>query len=298
MELRHFRYFVAVAEELHFGRAAARLNMAQPPLSQQIRQLEEELGVTLLRRSRRRVELTDAGQAFLAGARTTLAEADQAAAAARRAATGEMGRLAIGFVGSGAYSVLPEMLGAFRRQFPDVELVLRQATTAQQVSSLRAGRLDVGLLHLPLGDDGLTCRTVLREPLVVALPDGHPLAVQDIVPFTSLAAAAFVMFPRHLGPGLYDRIIGACQQAGFIPRVVQEAANMETITALVAAGLGIALTPASVRHLRRPGVVYRSLSNSPMGEMALAWLPGNRRGVLERFVEVALAAGESLEGSA
>jgi DNA-binding transcriptional LysR family regulator len=290
MELRHLRYFVAVAEELHFGRAAQRLHMAQPPLSQQIKRLEEELGVELLHRTKRRVALTEAGEAFLREASLALSKVEEAAEAARRAGRGETGTLSVGFVGSAAYEVLPGVLKAFRGRYPDVEVRLEELTTAQQVRALGEGRIEVGFVRPPVGEEGLAARTVLREPLVAVLPGDHPLSEQGAVPLGALAEEPFVMSPRRLGPSFYDRIVDACREAGFSPRVVQEAVQMQTIIGIVAAGIGVALVPASERNLARKGVVYKSIRGKrPEVEMAVVWRPEEPSAVLRAFLD---AVGE------
>jgi DNA-binding transcriptional LysR family regulator len=294
MELRHLRYFVAVAEELHFGRAAERLHLAQPPLSRQIRQLEAELGVRLLERTKRRVQLTSAGQVFLREARDILAQVDHAADLARQAARGETGQLAVGFIGAASYSVLPVVLQAFRARFPQVALALQELTTAQQLAALREGRLQVGFVRPPVEDPRLAAETILREPLLVALPRAHRLAGRSAVALDALAREPFVLFPRPLGPGLYDQIMALCQRAGFAPRVTQEARQMQTITRLVGAGIGVSLVPSSVQNLRGFGVAYRPLADAtPDVEMALAWRRDDPSEVLQRFLEVAREAAAS-----
>lgn len=286
MELRHLRYFVTVAEELHFGRAAQRLQMAQPPLSQQIRQLEAELDVQLLYRTKRTVRLTDAGQVFLREARHLLLQADQAIAIAQRADRGEVGRLILGFVGSATDSILPVILKAFRQRFPHVQLILHEMTTAEQVEALHNNRIQLGFLRPPLNDEDLILETVLQESLMVALPEAHPLATQTQVSLVSLAEQPFVLSPRHLGAGFYDQIYRLCQQAGFTPQVAQEAIQMSTIVSLVAAELGVALVPASLQNWQRVGVVYRPLADStPQIELAISWRQTDTSPVLHQFIE-------------
>ncbi|MFZ5827780.1 MAG: LysR substrate-binding domain-containing protein [Bacillota bacterium] len=283
MELRHLRYFIAVAEELHFGRAAARLQMAQPPLSQQIRQLEGELGVALFHRSRRHVALTEAGAAFLDGARRTLAEVDRAARSARRAARGETGHLAIGFVGTATYEVLPALLRSLRDTYPEITLSLQEMTTAQQVTALTAGEIDLGLLRPPVHEPALSLKAVRREELVAVVPVGHRLArLQQPLDLKALAEEPFVLFPPAFGQGLYGQILDGCRQAGFTPRVVQEAVQMETLLSLVAGAVGVTLAPASVLALGRPGVVCLPLDRSPVLHLAAAWRTGEQRAVLQR----------------
>jgi DNA-binding transcriptional LysR family regulator len=292
MELRHLRYFVTVAEELHFGRAAARLHVSQPPLSMQIKALEEELGTRLLSRTQRKVELTAAGAVFLKEAREILQRVDQAAAAARRAARGEAGELAVGFVSIADYNVLPAALSAMRERSPGIALTLHEATTDVQLRELAGERLDVGFVLPPVNDPRLTLLPLLREPLVAALPQQHPLAAgRGKLPLARLRDAPFILFPRHMAPGLYDDIVSFCRQAGFSPRVDQEAIQMQTIVSLVSAGLGVALIPASLRNLGRAGVVYRALREpSPLTQIALAWRTGDERPTLARFLEAVRTA--------
>jgi DNA-binding transcriptional LysR family regulator len=294
VELRHLRYFVAVAEELHFGRAAARLHLAQPPLSRQIRQLEGELGVPLFERDKRHVRLTDAGAVFLAEARAMLAGAEQAAQAARRAARGEVGRLTVGFIGAASYSVLPGIVQAFRARYPDAELVLQELTTAEQLAALRAGTIRVGLVRPPVADAALAAETVLREPLVVALPAGHALATEPRVAVAALAGEPWVLFPRRLAADLYEQILALCARAGFRPRLAQEAVQMQTVVRLVGAGVGVSLVPRSVETLHSAGVAYRPLADAMAEvEMAVAWRRDDGSALLRQFLAVARAAVES-----
>lgn len=287
IELRHLRYFVAVAEELHFGRAAERLHMAQPPLSQQIRQLESELGFQLFHRSRRKVELTEAGQVFLAECQQVLHQLEVAIQTGRQASRGEAGQLTIGFVGSAAYNVLPEILRYFRAQVPDVTLELKELTTDQQLARLHESRLDLGFVRPPIEDPTCQVMTVLREPLVVALPAHHPLAYQAQVPLSALASEPFILFPRPLAPGLYDQMIALCQQAEFSPRVAQEAIQMQTIVSLVAAEIGVAIVPRSLQNLQRTGVIYKPLrEKTPQAEIALMWRHAIPTPAVQQFVRI------------
>ncbi len=294
MELRHLSYFIAVAEELHFGRAAARLHLAQPPLSRQIRQLEAELGVPLFERDKRHVRLTDAGAVLLGEARAVLAHAEQAAHAARRAARGEVGTLAVGFIGAASYSVLPGIVQAFRARFPGVELVLQEMTTAEQLQALRGGQIRAGLVRPPVADAALAAETVLREPLVVALPAVHPLAAQRRVAIAALAGEPWVLFPRRLAADLYDQILGLCERAGFRPRLAQEAMQMQTVARLVGAGIGVSLVPRSVQTLHSAGVAYRPLRDATAAvEMAVAWRRDDSSPLLRQFLAVARAAADA-----
>jgi DNA-binding transcriptional LysR family regulator len=295
MELRHLRYFIAVAEELHFGRAAERLQMSQPPLSQQIRQLEDELGFALLIRTKRSVQLTEAGQYFLSQSQALLAQLQRTIQTGRQIGRGEAGQLAIGFVSSAAYNVLPEILRSFRDRYPQVALVLQELTTHQQLQELRSGRIDVAFLRPPVEPEVFGWMTIFEEPLAIALPETHPLAARSSIPIDALKQEAFITFPRSLAPGLFDCIVSLCQQANFSPIVVQEATQMQTIVSLVAAEMGIALVPASLRNLQRVGVVYRDIevmtTGTATGEtrlvsIALAWRKQETSVLIRNFIDM------------
>ncbi len=289
MELRHLRYFVTVAEELHFGRAAGKLHISQPPLSMQIRALENELGVTLFNRTQRRVSLTQAGAALLGEARHILARVEQAVLMTKRAGRGEIGELAIGFISVADYNVLPVVLREFRRRFPLVKLTLRESTTDAQIRDLLAGRIDVGFMLPPINEASLQSVPILREPLIAALPAKHPLAGRPgKLGLEKLKDAPFILFPRPYAPGLYDDIVSCCKAAGFSPQVEQEAIQMQTIVSLVSAELGVALIPASLTNLQRTGVTYKLLKGgSPLTEVHLVWRRGDELPALRVFVEVA-----------
>ena len=287
MELRHLRYAVALADELHFARAAARLHIAQPPLSQQIKALETELGVRLFDRTSRRVGLTDAGAAFIAEARRTLASAEQAIEAARRAARAETGRLAIGYVSSASYELLPAVLRAFRRRAPDVLLVLEEMNSSEQSRGVLAGTLDLGFVRRPPPTDRRLAGTaVRREPIVVAVPRDHALAAARAIRLRELALEPFVIFPARPRPSWADVALDLCRGAGFEPRVVQEAVEMVSALSLVAAGIGIALVPGAVRAVRRPGVVFRPLTPAPWSEVMLIRRNEPPTALIARFLEV------------
>jgi DNA-binding transcriptional LysR family regulator len=289
VELRQLRYFVAVAEELHFRRAAERLHISQPPLSQQIRALEEELGFQLLVRTRRRVELTPAGAAFLRDARTLLAELDGAVATARRIDAGQTGRLRISFVGSALFSIVPGMVERFRRSRPLVAIELRERPTVDQLRGVRAGLVDVGLVRPPIEDDaGLRAQHVLRERMVAALPAGHPLATLSRVPLRRLAAEPLVLFPRDQAPGFHDLLIDALAGARSTPRVIQYAPEMLTIIGLVAAGTGVSLVPESVNRLALDGVTYRPVSGAPQSELVAITREGEDSTLVRAFVGEAM----------
>jgi DNA-binding transcriptional LysR family regulator len=268
LELRQLRYFVAVAEELHFRRAAARLHVSQPPLSHQIKQLEQEMGCRLLARTRRRVELTAAGEAFLRDARVVLAELDGAVATARRIDSGQTGRLRINFVGSALLSIIPAAVQRFRAARPDLEIELHERPTADQVRAVKEGVVDVGLVRPPIGDSGqLRTELVMRERTVAALPVGHPLAAFQRIPLRRLAVEPLVLFPRAQAPGFHDLLMSSLAATGTHPQVVQYAPEMLTIVGLVAAGLGVTLVPASVTRLGLDGVAYRPIIGTPSSEL-------------------------------
>ena len=288
MELRHLRYFVAVAEELHFGRAAERLHIAQPPLSRQIRDLERELDAPLFERVPRGVELTPAGRAFLPEARLVLAQAERAQRTVRRAARGEIGRLRVGFVEAAADApTLPEVLGFFRMHLPDIGVSLFEMDTAEQAEALRAERIDLGVLDSPPADADrwLHVEPVYTDPMVAALPDGHRLAGRTRLTLGDLAAEPFVFFSRLSAPALHDALTARCRAAGFAPRVMQETAGWHTVASLVAAGVGAAFVPRAHARLRRPGVAYVPVRGLGVEvEMAAVWKRDDRSPVRDRFV--------------
>ncbi|MCO3862806.1 LysR family transcriptional regulator [Pseudomonas aeruginosa] len=264
MELRHLRYFIAVAEELHFGRAAERLGISQPPLSQQIQALEEEIGARLFERTNRRVELTDAGRLFLDESRQVLAQVDKAVLLARRAHLGELGELKIGFTSSAPFtSTIPSSIHAFRKAYPDVHLDLQEMSSREVLKALLEESLQVGVIRPLALPDAVHWVELFREPLVAVLRADHPLAAgsEDGLAIAALAEEPFVFFPRSYGTGLYDQVIALTRQAGFSPRIAQEASEAMTIIGLVSAGLGVSILPASFRRTRVDGVVYRTLSD-------------------------------------
>jgi DNA-binding transcriptional LysR family regulator len=291
VELRQLRYFVAVADELHFRRAAARLHISQPPLSQQIAALEAELGCRLLERTRRRVELTPAGEAFLRDARAMLAELDVAVSTARAIDAGQAGVLRVGFVGSALLSIVPAAVQRFRRARPDVEIELRERSTVEALRSLGTGVVDVGLVRPPIeADDTLRAEIVMRERTIAAIPAGHELAALRRIPLGRLAAAPLVLFPRRQAPGFHDLLIGRLAATGTSPHVVQYAPEMLTIIGLVAAGIGVSLVPASVAHLALDGVTYRPLSGAPDTELVAVTRAGDEGTLVRAFVAETRAA--------
>ncbi|MET8414649.1 LysR family transcriptional regulator [Streptomyces sp. NPDC005134] len=292
MELRHLSAFIAVAEELHFGRAAKRLQMAQPPLSQQIRQLEKELGVQLFERNTRSVRLTSAGESFLQPVRTVLDDLDTAVRAARAAGRGEYGRVTIGFAGASSHETLPLLTRAVRAAHPALELVMKGQTYADvALAGVADGSLDLGFVRLPVTRPGVQYRVIDEEELVCALPSDHPLARLERVPIEVLAQEPFVSFPANTGSTVRDATVRACEAAGFNPRVVQEAPDSCTILALVAAGVGVTLTVTSCQHIQQNGLVYRPLAGPPIRlQAALAWRTDNPSAALRAVLAVAESA--------
>jgi DNA-binding transcriptional LysR family regulator len=290
MELRHLRSFLTVAEERHFGRAAARLGIAQPPLSRQIQSLEAELGVALFDRSRRQIELTAAGAVLADHARRLLAAAAAAEEETRRAARGESGHLVIGYVSSVAYSGLTEILRAYRARHPGVEIALREGPPQLQIDALKARRIDVGFVRGPLEDATLRSVPVIDEALLLAMPSDHPLRRRRRIELARCADEPFIIFPRERGQWFYDRLIRMCRDAGFTPRIAQEAPGLD-IVSLVAVGLGIAIVPASWRSLRRSGIVFRPIEGDPRTELLLAWQRSEVRPVVQGFIDLVRRVG-------
>jgi DNA-binding transcriptional LysR family regulator len=290
MELRHLRYAVAVAEELHFGRAAARLHISQPPLSQQIRQLEDEIGTRLFRRTNRQVQLTEAGEAFVKEARAILAHSEFAARMARRASKGEIGQLTVGTVtstDSGFFRIVVEILKVFASRYPDVRLILRSMNSEQQIRGLREGALDIGFLTLPVDDGELEIDWVRAEPLMLALPENHPLCKRKTIPLKMLGNERHVMYSRSMFPGYYDSIISACRKAGFSLNIVHEADAIYTMLALVAAGVGVSMIPASLQETARHGIEFRRITGAlPQIEMGAAYRRDGSSNVLHSFLGI------------
>src|SRR3954468_14170441 len=291
MELRHLRYFIAVAEEGHVTRAAERLGIQQPPLSQQIHALERELDVQLFRRKPRGVELTQAGATLLAEARAILERVEHAAAAARRTARGEAGRIGIGFTSSASFHpFVPRAIRTFREAQPLVALSLEEAGTAELGERLRPEKLDAAFVRSPIGQAaGIEVASVLEEEMVAAFPAGHPLstgAAAARLPLSALEGETFILYRRPLGPGLYDAIIAACQRAGYSPQIGQEAPRMLSTLSLVAAGLGVTLVPATMRRLGVEGLAYRRLDPGAglVAPLNLAYRRGESAAALRRFI--------------
>jgi DNA-binding transcriptional LysR family regulator len=291
IELRQLRHFVTVAEEMHFGRAAQRLHMTQPPLSQSIQALEALLGVQLFRRTSRSVALTPAGIALLPEAQRILQQTAALPDLMRRAASGASGRLSLAFVSTADYSVLPHFLREFREAYPQVEIDLREATTDVQLDELAQGRIDVGLLIPPLPDKArlqLDYLPVLSEPLILAVPKGlNAVRGKQTVALQAVAELPLIIFPRRIAPAFHDAILACYRDAGLTPHIGQEAIQMQTIIGLVSAGMGIALVPQSVSNLKRPGVDYKALADkTPLVETGMAWRRDNTSPVLNAFLEL------------
>ena len=303
--LKRLNAFVILAEELHFGRAAERLNLTQPPLTLAIKELELEMGAQLFERTKRSVRLSAAGAALLPEARALLAQAERLPAVAQAAAAGVAGELKLAFVSIVDYSFLPDLLREYARGFPGVRVQLREATTDVQLADLLQRRIDVGVLLGPIAEAlpraadiaQLAYQRLVVEDLAIALPEGHPKATgSGPLALAGLAQEPLICIPRQVAPRLYDAILGACAAAGFSPRIAQEAIQMQTIISLVSAGIGIALVPQSIMSLRRPGVRYRKLrapavsrraGARPALEIGLAWRRDHVPPVLQRFIELA-----------
>ncbi len=290
MELRHLRYFIAVAEEGHVTRAAERLGMQQPPLSQQIRALERELGVQLLRRKPRGVEPTEAGRALLADARAILAHLERARSTTQRTARGEQGRLAVGFTSSAPFHpFVPRVIRAFRETYPLIALTLDESGTIELIEDLRQERVDAAFIRTPVTDPmGLTVNPLLEEAMLVALPSAHALARSTTpLPLAALAAETFIVYRRRSGPGLYDAIFAACHAAGFSPAVGQEAPRIVSTLNLVAAGLGIAIVPMSLQRMQMDGVTYRPLKGAQLrAPLLVATRRGDPSAALRRLLDL------------
>ena len=287
MELRHLYYFVAVAEERHFARAAERIHLAQSPLSRQIRQLERELGVQLLERSTRSVALTDAGKVFLDEARRTIAQAEQATRMARQAQRGEAGELDIGFVPPAAFHVLPRLLQAFRERYPHVDIIPRNMSTQDQIAALQERRLHVGIVRQPVDCAPLESELLQEDQMIVALPRDHPLAGWASVPLEALRSERFIIMERERWPDYYDLVISLCYAAGFSPLIATEVRDSITLLGLVSAGIGVCLTAASYR-LVEADIVFRLLAGEVVRlDYVLVWHPNEASQILREFLNTA-----------
>lgn len=289
IELRQLRYFLAVADDLSFVRAAERLHISQPPLSVQIKNLEEELGVQLFERTNRGVTLTVAGKAFYTEARGVLARLEHARIVAQRCAAGHLGRLAIGFVSIADYTVLPQALKLFSDSYPEVEVVLSEETSDVQIQDLKADRIDVGIALAPIDEPGLTFKPLFDDRLILAVSAKSPFSGLDRPSLAEFRGAPFVSIPRPLAPGLYDAVQSFCSRSGFTPNVLQHARQMQTIISIVSTGLGVALIPASLTKLKREGVAYLELKErSPKITLGIVYRSKDSNPAVQNFIELAI----------
>lgn len=289
-ELNQLRCFLAVAEELHFGRAAQRLSMSQPPLSRQIQLLEHELGVILLERTSRSVQLTRAGRSFLPEARQILRLSESAALSAKRIARGEAGLVTLGFTSGSSYTFLPKLVTLTMAEMPDVDLVLREMNTATQMDALAAGRLDAGLVRLPIDRRGVELECVQREPLLLAAPEGHPFASGDARGLRDLDRVPFISYSPTEGRYFYDLTSSLLRSAEVAPDYVQHVSEIHTVLALVSAGMGVSLVPEAARNLVVRGVVLRDLSPVPrvLAELYMVWRRGQDNPAFQLYYNLVL----------
>jgi DNA-binding transcriptional LysR family regulator len=287
IELRHLRYFLTVAETLHFSRAARRLGMAQPPLSQQIKRLEQLLGHALFERTTRGVKLTPVGQLLARRARSTMEKVGEDLAQVRRLGRGEEGTLTVGFSGSVMFTELPAAIQSFRRSYPKVELRLRELVTSAQIAALLNGQIDLAFLRDGDPTEGIRITTLLKEKYVAVLPEAHSLARRRTLSMKALEGEPFVMFARRMGPLAYDRTIACCERGGFRPNIVQDAPQWLTLVRLVAAGLGVSLAPACVARVAMPGAVYREVKTACRTSIDLGVKVGAESVLAKNFIEIA-----------
>lgn len=294
MELRHLRYFLAVADALNFSRAAERLHLSQPPLSQQVRRLEAELGAKLFDRSKRQIKLTTAGEIFATKARAILAQCDEAAKLAARAERGEFGHLRLGLwqlpVPPVQTRLIIECLRAFVKRSPDVHLTLQSLLPAEQIKAVKDGGIDVGIVRLPVAQKsrGIAIETILREPMVLAMSENNSLARFKTVPLRELSNQRYIMFARDANADFHHFIAKACRKEGFSLNIAYFQDDLYSVWALIGAGLGVALAPASLQELRLPGIVFRKFEPAaPVMEMALAYMHADKESVVSQFLEVA-----------
>lgn len=290
MELRHLRYFISVADELSFSRAAEKLNISQPPLSQQIKKLELELGLQLFRRVARGVELTQEGVVLSLYARRLMHDAEQLRSLAERLRGGEEGTLRLGVVGTSLLGELPALMRTIRAHMPLVTFQLEEIESGDQVKALLEHRIDVGVLRPPVEADSLELFPLSEEALVAAIPSDHPLAQRPLIRVADLKDEPFILFPRPLGEGLYDAVVSACASAGYSPRIIHETDRMQTVVGLVATGAGVSIVPECVMRVSLPGVAYVSLGDSaPKSALSFAWSREAMNPVLMRFAKLVAA---------
>ncbi|MGE8005676.1 LysR substrate-binding domain-containing protein [Lysinibacillus sp. RC46] len=285
MDIRKMRYFIMVAEELNFSRAAERLRMAQPPLSQEIRKLEVELGVQLFNRTKRTVELTDAGKIFLEGSQQTLLQLERTIKETQLAAEGKIGSLIIGFVDS--TEIVIEVLNKFRERFPKIHLILREMTTEQQLKALYEKQIHIGFIRSKQNNGILSSEVCSEESLKLVLQQDHPFALLPDIPLRLLIDEPFILFPRHMGPNFYDLIISYFWDHGVSLNVVQEAIQMQTIVNLVATGMGVSVVPSSVESYKHPGVIYKKIQETtPKVNLYVSWREDEKSAVVNHFLTV------------
>jgi DNA-binding transcriptional LysR family regulator len=295
MDRRRLRGFIALAEELHFGRAAARSNITQPALSQQLRQLEEELQIELVQRTKRRVALTRAGEAFLIECRKIVANMDHAVHLVREVDRGLSGQIVVGATAPALYIGLPAMIKRYKDLMPGIQVLVRECTTTIQESALRSGEIDVSICHPPLEDATLACIEIARMPFDVVMSDANPLATRDRLYLRDLAGESFIVFARAIAPNMYDIVIAMCREAGFSPKVILEASPAQSIVGMAACGVGIGLIASQMQHFPHPMAVFRSLTGTaPMLTLGAAHRGGTPPIAVQRFVEVAVEVGRKL----
>ncbi len=298
MDLRQLRYFCAVVREGHFGRAAASLGIAQPPLTRQIQNLERRLGVELLHRTQKKFEVTQAGLLLYERARRLLDGADQAVDDVRRLGSGETGRLTVGFAPSNAFTLLPPIVARFRSAYPDVELELKQLTTSVLVTALELGSVDVALLRPPLSSRSLQIVTLIREPFLALVPATHRLATQRAMQLGQFVGEPFVMYSRAGLPLLHARVMDMCRRAHFSPRIVQYADQIHTVAGFVDAGLGVAVAPSTVTRFNMPGLRILQIAENPAPlAMAMAWRTGTATGLARNFTRIAREAATAWQAA-
>ena len=290
MEFRQLVYFIAIAEELNFSRAAERLHLSQPALSKQIQALENSLEIELFNRTKHWVKLTPAGKQFLITARSTLQQLEQGVKAAQQVARGEIGWLRIGFPNPALLTIVPNILDRYRSLYPEVKLTLVGGGTETQVEALRTHLCDVSLVYTPIREDTLSTYPLCEETFLVALPKSHPLTKQKRVALKSLANESFILYPRSLAPALYNEFLQCCDRAGFVPNIVQEGEMTDTRLGLVAARVGVTFIISGLQNLRLKGVVYRPLEdNFPKLKLALAWRKGESSPLVHEFCKITKA---------
>ena len=285
MEFRQLRYFVQVAKELHFGQAAESLGITQPALSKQIRVLEQKLGIKLFIRTKRRVQLTKAGEVFLIQSQRLLQQADTAVRLAKDAALGKIGKLKIGHTATATYTILPNLVRRFRASYPQVEIDMLELSTEAQVTALNRGDIDVGFLHPPIDSRGLTLYPILAEELMIVLPKQHALTIRESLSFADLASESFILHPRGEGPFLYDEFLKLCRQAGFEPKIVKEVDTHQGRIFFVAAGMGITFLPKSLQTSISLDLIYKPMRDLPIKlNFSAAWRSVISLPVLEEFL--------------